>query len=111
MRGCAVLEGYAGTRRGHPFELVRLFTVSTEQDHRLQVGVADSEHGPLYSYDARSDEGAISFHLSIATPNGTVLLRLRYTNITASSFVVENARSVDGGKTWDATGRAEYRRR
>jgi hypothetical protein len=110
MRGCLVLERYTGTRRGSPYEALRVFAAKAE-DRRLQVVVSDSAHGPLFLYEGSAEPGGLAFYMPVKTAAGSVLLRLRFNDIGAEAFVAESQRSVDDGKTWDTTGRAEYRRR
>lgn len=110
MRDCVLLERYEGTRRGRPFEALRLFAAKAEAP-RVQVAVSDSEHGPLYLYEGNAAAGEATFYTTVTTPAGPVRLRLRYSEIRPDSFVVESQRSVDEGETWDTTGRAKYRRR
>jgi hypothetical protein len=110
MRGCAFIERYAGTRRGQPFEAVRLFT-ATASGAGLRLALADSEHGPLFVFDGGPEGDGITFYTEVMTPNGQVRLRVRILHIAAASFVTESQRSADQGRTWDTTGHAEYRRR
>ena len=107
---CAVLESYKGTRRSKPFEALRLFT-GRPDGKSLRVAVSDSEHGPLYVYEGEPADSGLTFLLPLTIPSGHVLLRIRYDAITRDGFATESARSTDLGKTWDTTGRAEYRRR
>ena len=107
---CAVLERYTGTRRTKPFEALRLFT-GRPDGKSLRVAVSDSEHGPLYTYEGEPADSGLTFLMPLTVPSGHVLLRIRYEAITADGFVTESARSTDLGKTWDTTGRAEYRRK
>ena len=109
LRGCAFIERYAGTRRGHPLEAVRLFA-ATPGGSGLRVVLADSEHGPLFAFDGGPEGDGVAFYTQVTTPAGQVRLRLRFQDIRSDYFVTESSRSVDEGKTWDTTGRAEYRR-
>lgn len=110
MRGCAFIERYTGTRRGRPYEAVRVYAAMAE-GRGLQVALADSEHGPVFLFEGGPAVGGLEFYSQVTTPAGPVRLRLRFEAISANHFVVESQRSPDGGKTWDTTGRAEYRRR
>jgi hypothetical protein len=110
MRGCLLIEQYAGSRRGQPFEAVRVFAV-TADGKGLRLALADSEHGPLFIFDGAPEPDGIAFYTEVTTPRGKVRLRVRIRDIAKDSFVTESQRSVDEGKTWDTTGRAEYRRR
>lgn len=110
MRDCALLERYESTRRGRPYEGLRLFAVKAE-GQRVQMVITDSEHGPLFLYEGEAAAGELNFYTSVTTPAGPVRLRLRYSEIGPDRFVAESQRSVDEGKTWDTTSRSEYRRR
>lgn len=110
MRDCAFIERYAGTRRGQPFETIHIFG-AMESGAGLRLVLADSEHGPLFVFDGGPEADGVVFYSEVTTPQGKVRLRLRFGDIGADSFVTESQRSLDGGKTWDTTGHAEYRRR
>lgn len=110
MRDCAFIERYAGTRRGRPIEAVRVFT-ATASGAGLRLALADSEHGPMFVFDGGPEGDGVAFYTQVTTPGGQVRLRVRLLDIGAASFATENQRSVDEGRTWDLTGRAEYRRR
>jgi hypothetical protein len=109
MRDCALIERYAGTRRGRPFEALRVFA-ATASGAGLRLALADSEHGPLFVFDGGAEADGVAFYTDVTTPAGRVRLRVRLRDIGADRFVSESQRSVDEGKTWDTTGRSEYRR-
>jgi hypothetical protein len=109
VRDCVLVERATGTRRGGPFEALRLFAARMGGDG-LQLAVADSEHGPLLLYEGAAGDSGLAFTMPITTPAGDVLLRVRYDGIGPGGFVSRSERSTDGGRTWDLTGRAEYRR-
>ena len=109
MRRCAFIERYRGTRRGRVFEAIRVFT-ATAAGAGLRLSIADSEHGPLFSYDGGPETDVVAFHTQVTTPNGQVRLRITMSDIRQDSFVTESHRSTDEGRTWDLTGRSEYRR-
>jgi hypothetical protein len=106
---CAVLERFVSTRRGKPFELLRLLT-GRPQGAGLQLSLSDSEHGPLYTFES-STEAPLVFVTRIVASNGPVVLRQRFSEVTRDRFVLTSERSGDDGATWDVTGRGEYRRR
>ena len=107
-RDCVVMERLRGTRRGKPFELLRVLT-GRPQGEGLQLSLTDSEHGPLYTFESTKDE-PLRFGTRITTANGPVMLRQRFTEVTEDRFVLTAERSPDEGANWDVTGRAEYRR-
>lgn len=107
-RDCVVMERFRGSRRGKPFELLRILTARA-QGEGLQLSLTVSEHGPLFGFESTSDEPLV-FVARITTANGPVSLRQRISEVTRDRFVMTSERSGDGGTTWDLTGRGEYRR-
>lgn len=107
-RGCVLMERFLGTRRGRPFELLRILTGRPQGDG-LQLSLTDSEHGPLFGFESTKDEPLL-FAARITTANGPVMLRQRFAEVTGDRFVLTSERSADDGAHWDLTGRAEYRR-
>ena len=107
-RDCVVMERFRGSRRGKPFELLRILT-ARPQGEGLQLSLTDSEHGPLFGFESTTDEPLL-FTARITTANGPVSLRQRISEVGVDRFVLTAERSADGGSTWDLTGRAEYRR-
>lgn len=110
LNGCLLTERFTGTRQGRPFQALSMFAWNNNSQ-KLQQVFSDSEHGPLVFYEGVESGAEILVDLDWKLPDGrSVKLRRAYFNLAKDSFTLESRRSTDGGKTWDTTGRAEYRR-
>ena len=110
LNGCMLTARVTGTRQGRPFQALSMFAWNNNSQ-RLQQVFSDSEHGPLVFYEGVESGAEILVDLDWKLPDGrSVKLRRAYFNLAKDSFTLESRRSTDGGKTWDTTGRAEYRR-
>jgi len=111
MNGCLLAENFAGTRQGKAF-LSRSLFAWNDNTKKLQQVFSDSEHGPLIFYEGVKSGPEILVDLDWKRPDGQIIrLRRAYFDLTKDSFKSESRRSLDGGKTWDTTGKADYSRR
>jgi hypothetical protein len=109
MMGCAFIERLDTTRRGKPLQLLSILTYD-QNGSKWQLTVTDSEHGRMQTYEGRDDGTAVVLLVNLEIPGGKVLLRRTLIRDGADAFRWESARSTDEGKTWDVTGRMNYRR-
>lgn len=102
-------EEYTGTKEG------RVFTFQTwiANDNRTklyQKVSVDSDHGVLVLYEGTLQKDTLSLQTQLQLTDYLLILRVQYIFISNDSFTVENARSVDGGKSWDMTSQFTYTR-
>ncbi|MGE0130530.1 MAG: DUF1579 family protein [Blastocatellales bacterium] len=111
LSGCLLAERFTGTRRGQPLHAHSLFAWN-DNSKKLQQVFSDSGHGPLIFYEGVKVGQEILLDVDWNRPDGpSVRLRRAYFNLKPDSFTVESRRSPDGGKSWDTTGRMDYRRK
>lgn len=110
--GCVFVENFTGTRQGRALEARAILAWHPDRAVVQRLFV-DSDHGLLLITEGEGVSGGkdLEVFADVETRMGPVRLRTAYREISANGFVVESARSIDGGATWDVTSRLRYTRK
>ena len=107
--GDAVIEeDFVGTLQNKPFSTKTIIAFNHFTD-KFQRAFIDSEHGVLVDYEGEKKADTIFFDKSWIYPNNTtVKLRVIYTIISTTEFLVENMRMPESTLKWDVTDKLRY---
>jgi Protein of unknown function (DUF1579) len=102
-------EDYFGTKEGRVFTF-RTWLANDNRTKRYQKVSVDSDHGLLVLYEGELQNDTLTLLTQLQLADFTLHLRVQYILTSSDKFIVENARSADGGKTWDMTSQLIYNR-
>lgn len=102
-------EDYIGTKDGREFTF-RTWLANDNRTKRYQKVSVDSDHGVLVLYEGLLQNDTLTLLTQLQLTDYTLHLRVQYILESKDKFLVENARSTDGGKTWDMTSQLLYNR-
>jgi len=107
--GDAVIEeDFVGTLQNKPFSS-KTIVVFNHFTNKFQRAFIDSEHGVLVDYEGEKKADTIFFDKNWIYPNNTtVKLRVVYSIISDTEFLVENMRMPENTLKWNVTDRMRY---
>lgn len=102
-------EEYIGTKEGRVFTF-RTWLGNDNRTKRYQRVSVDSDHGVLLLYEGDLQNDTLTLQTQFPLADYILHLRVQYRIASKDRFILENARSTDGGKTWDMTSQLIYNR-
>lgn len=110
LSGCVLVQRYAGTRFGKPYEFLAILGASGMGAAPMQEVFVHSQHGILSLSSGQIAGGELVVEDRPTIDSRVVVLQHVDRDVGPEGFRWENRRSTDGGSTWRVTLRAKYRR-
>ncbi len=109
LSGCVLVQRYAGTRYGKPYEFLAILGANG-MGAPIQEVFAHSQHGILSLMSGKIAGGELVVEDRPTIEGRVVVLQHLYLDVGPAGFRCEHRRSTDGGATWRPTQRSKYRR-
>jgi hypothetical protein len=109
LGGCVLVERYAGTRGGKPWDFLVILGANGPGPAIQEVFV-HSQHGIMALSSGEVTGGALVLEDAPVVDGKVILIRHVYFDVNADGFRYESRRSTDKGASWTVSWRARYKR-